>query len=183
MTAGIRTGRCQIPPEWRPQLGLRWRKTAVIAVTGARSAHDATVILARHLPLILTDQGGLPSHGEMAPGLTPAPGAGFVHDAAGEPRWEGQEPSGTVEDLHLARAMVRRLSRWRPARGARALFRAGFLPPHVPAVYAWTAARNGQYVFRVAPDGTFAAVAMFRAIKQPLDGGRWRTELSVGRPW
>jgi hypothetical protein len=152
----IRSGRCWIPPEWRAPLGVGWlRRSAIIAIAGARDKQSACELLAAHLPLV-TD----------------------ADDEAGA----DADETGIQDDLS-ARRMARRLSRAFPAAGTRELQRAGLIPPQVPAVYAWRSARHGEHVFRISPDGTFTAVALFRVIRIQDTRGQWESELVASRPW
>ena len=151
----IRSGRCWVPPEWRGPLTVGWfRRSAIVAVTGACDRRAARELLAAHLPLLPTLDGELHDDGEPV----------------------------VQDDLHAAR-MARRLSRYFPAAGTRELLRAGLIPPHFPAVYAWRAARHGETVFRIAPDGSFTPIALFRVIRSQHPHGQWESELVASRPW
>ncbi|MBO0820620.1 MAG: hypothetical protein J2P26_07185 [Nocardiopsaceae bacterium] len=177
MRAAIRSGRCWVPPEWRVPIGLRfWERTAVVLVTGARTRADATEILADHLPLLPP---GTPELPVPAPEITSTNGTGLPGAIAGP---EAAEP-GAYEDEQGARRMARRLSRLLPAKGTRDLLRAGFIPPHLPAVYAWRRARHGEHAYRAWPDGSFTPVAVFRHVHVQDRTGQWRTTLVAGRPW
>lgn len=154
MRTKIRSGRCWIPPEWRDPLGMGLlQRTAVVAVTGARDKSEACELLAAHLPLLVPDEDG--------EDLAPAP----------------------VADIEGARRMARRMSRVLPTAGVRELVRAGLVPRHIPAVYAWRAARHGEHVFRVSPDGTFTPVALFRVTREQDQKGQWNSQLVASRPW
>jgi hypothetical protein len=75
------------------------------------------------------------------------------------------------------------MSRFRAAAGVRELISSGFVPQHIPAVYAWRAARHGEHVFRVSPDGTFTPVAVFRVTHVQDRTGQWDSQLVASRPW
>lgn len=155
MKTKVRSGRCWVPPEWRDPLGLRfYQRRAYVAVAGARDASETRDLLAGHLPLLPPDE----DDGEAAD-LEPVP------------------------DDASARRMAWRLSRYRPARGARELARAGFVARHVPGVYAWRAARHGEHVFRISPDGSFTLVAVFREARIETEPGQWDIRLTASRPW
>jgi hypothetical protein len=177
MRAAIRSGRCWVPPEWRVPLGMRfWERTAVVMVTGARTRAAAADILCGHLPLMP------PGTPELAvPALQVRPEAGPGHPSTA-PGPEAGDPEAS-EDAPGARRMARRLSRLLPAKGTRDLVRAGFIPPHIPAVYAWRKARHGEHVYRASPDGSFTPVAVFRNVHVQDRAGQWRTTLVAGRPW
>lgn len=195
MRPAVYSGRCMVPPEWRSPLGLRfWQRTAIIAVTGAAGKDAAFGILCAHLPLIARDDG---ADGEAVP----------VGALAGEPRTEHTQPypgtlggaygmpaaapagsedgmaiGGIAEDTETARRMARRLHRLWPARGVRELARAGFIPPHLPAVYAWRRFAHGEHVYLIWPEGPFTPVAMFRTVQMHVRG-QMRDQLVAARPW
>jgi hypothetical protein len=191
MRAMIRSGRCWVPSEWRPPLGLRlWECSAVIAVTGARTRTAAIGILAGHLPLL--PSGDLGPHDARDPGPREASAwqavgtAGAPSPATAGLPGRGEPESGEPalgEDTAGAQRMARRLSRVLPAKGTRELVRAGFVPLHVPAVYGWRRARHGEHVYRAWPDGSFTPVAVFRDVGVQDRDGRWRHRLVAGRPW
>jgi hypothetical protein len=177
MRAAIRSGRCWVPPEWRVPLGLRfWERTAVFMVTGARTRAAAMDVLCGHLPLL---PAGSPELAVPAPDAMRAFGSG-TPGAGADPEDGG---AGACEDAQGARRMARHLSRLLPAKGTRDLVRAGFVPPHIPAVYAWRRARHGEHVYRAWPDGSFTPVAVFRTVRVQDRAGEWRTTLVAGRPW
>lgn len=196
MRAAIRSGRCPVPPEWRDPLGLRfWQRSAIIAVTGAPGRSDALDILCGHLPLIghkLEDNSGTPTvpgtgPGPQLPGSeqlgSPADLDALEADGLGLPGWDSHEAGPGREDEETARRMARRLSRAWPAKGVRALVKAGFIPAHQPAVYAWRRTANGEHVYRIWPDGSFTPIAVLRHIQVPDRHGQLRTQLAAGRPW
>jgi hypothetical protein len=187
----IRSGRCWVPSEWRAPLGLRlWERSAVIAVTGARTRTAAIGILAGHLPLLPScdlgqhdarDPDPREASAWQAVGAAGAPSPATAGlPGPGEP--ESGEPA-LGEDTAGAQRMARRLSRVLPANGTRELVRAGFVPLHVPAVYGWRRARHGEHVYRAWPDGSFTPVAVFRDVGVQDRDGRWRHRLVAGRPW
>ena len=175
MRAAIRSGRCWVPPEWRVPLGMRfWERAAVVMVTGARTRAAAADILCGYLPLLPPDG---PELAVPAPHI--GPGTGSPVTAPGP---EAGEPEA-CEDAQGAQRMARRLSWLLPAKGTRDLVRAGFVAPHIPAVYAWRKARHGEHVYRAWPDGSFTPVAVFRNVHLQDRAGQWRTTLVAGRPW
>src|SRR5215470_13065589 len=117
MKAMIRSGRCWVPPEWRPPLGLRlWERSAVIAVTGARTRTAAIGILAGHLPLL--PSADLEPHDARDPGPREASAWQAVGTAgATTPATAGLPGPGEPavgEDTAGAQRMARRLSRVLP---------------------------------------------------------------------
>jgi hypothetical protein len=156
MRTKIRSGRCWVPPEWRDPLEMGMlQRSAIVAVTGARDRNEACHLLAAHLPLLPPDE----EDEDLAAELDPVP------------------------DVDGARRMARRMSRFRAAAGLRELLSAGFIPRHIPAVYAWRAARHGEHVFRVGPDGSFVPVALFRAVRVQDQAGQSDRQLVASRPW
>jgi hypothetical protein len=153
MRPRIRSGRCWVPPEWRGPLDLRMLQHSALVAVAGVRGRDDASQL-------------LAAHLPLL-----APG----EDADGDP-----EPA---PDTDGARRMARRLSRIFPAAGLRELATAGYLPHHIPAVYAWRAARHGEYVFRISPDGTFAPVAVFRVTRVQGPAGQWDSQLVASRPW
>jgi hypothetical protein len=152
----IRSGRCWVPPEWRGPLNIgMFRHSAIIAVAGTRDKEAARDLLASHLPLVAV-----------------------IDDEA-----DVDADDIAMQDDVGATRMARRLSRLRPAAGTRELRRAGLVAPQIPAVYAWRVARHGEHVFRVSPDGTFTAVALFRVVRSQDGRGQWESELVASRPW
>lgn len=195
LRAPVRSGRCWVPPEWRPQLGVKfWRQSAYLAVTGAPDRRTSIEVLSAHLPLI---PGSAEPAGQPEPQAAHAGGPAQMDahraeiivsspDAAGA--WPHACPpvdsdDGGFEDADSARRMARRLSRLRRAPGTRELLTAGFVPVHLRGVYAWRAARHGEHVYRVSPDGTFTPVAVYREVRAQDHDGQWRTRLVAGRPW
>jgi hypothetical protein len=131
------------------------QRTAIVAVAGVRDKHEAGELLAAHLPLLPADEDGEDQAADLC----------------------------LVPDVEGARRIARRMSRFRAAAGVRELISAGFVPQHIPAVFAWRAARHGEHVFRVSPDGTFTPVAVFRVTRVQDRTGQWDSQLVASRPW
>jgi hypothetical protein len=130
--------------------------SAIVAVAGVRDRHELREMLAAHLPLLPFDDEDPPV---------------------------GEDGLAVVPDTASACRMARRMSRVWPAAGVRELLAAGFVAQHLPAVYAWRAARHGEHVFRIGPDGSFAPVAVFRSVYVQGRAGQWDSQLVASRPW
>jgi hypothetical protein len=169
MKVPVRTGRAWIPHDWRRTVQVRpWRRSAVVAVTGAWNRDEAANVLAAHLPMIPVDADELdfePLDTDDDFGLT-------VDDAL---------TSGHLEDIESARRVSSRLHSPRRVRGARALIAIHVIDPMYPAVYAWRYDRPNEPVYRLSPDGRRHAIAVLRQGYETTRSGHNRPLLTAAR--
>jgi hypothetical protein len=191
MKQPVRTGRTWIPREWRQAIRVSpWRRSAIIAVTGAWSHAEAVDVLAGHLPMIpaaLLDDSTAPAAASAEP-VSTADGTASDpdHDDFGDDLADAEaEDPEHAEDARSARRIAHRLSprlsSIRNGRGTRELITVRAIHPARPAVYAWRRTAPGEAAYRLYPDGGCDLVGVFAQVQELARSGQPRPRLIAHR--
>jgi hypothetical protein len=162
----IRGGRVWVPVEWRDVVGVRFRHSAIVAVTGVRNRNEAAAVLEGHLPRV-----PLALFGPIADDA-PADDADAVY-APGD-------DDGHTDDVEGAARIAKRLHPGR-GEGLRELVAAQMLPPTTAAVYVWRRAAPNELVYRLYPTGEHTIVASFTTTQRKSRSGHMRPALAAQR--
>lgn len=168
MKEPIRAGHARIPEEWRYVLGMRWRRSAFVAVTGVHSRDDAFNVLAGHLPRLPIEW---PT--EFADEIP-------TEDAAA-PYASAEEDDGYTDDIEAATRIARRLHAIGRRGPARQLVTAQVLRPNTTAVYVWRRAAAHEQIYRLYPSGDARVAGTFTTAERRTRSGHMRPTLTAHR--